>query len=306
MPCQFLSCDWGTSSFRLRLVDVENVAAEIREPSGVRAIFETGAGPPGFAAHLGRKLEEIAAGHSLQPNVPLVISGMASSTIGWKELPYARAPLALDGSGLRVERLRWEPPAWLGETYLVSGVATEREMMRGEECQIIGLMKKTALAGCAQQSILVLPGTHSKHVSIESHCVADFRTYMTGELFELLTRHSVLRATIDTSGSALQFRDAFEEGVRSVDEEGLAVSLFQGRTRGVLGGRDKTSNAAFLSGVLIGAEMSALRNDSRPVVIAAGPELRDLYSIAAKREVIAVEVEDALIAAHRLIIQNFG
>ena len=66
----FLSCDWGTTSFRLRWVSGADgsVLREIREPVGVRGLYEEamrqGAGSHEargevFAGFLGRKLEEI-------------------------------------------------------------------------------------------------------------------------------------------------------------------------------------------------------------------------------------------------------
>lgn len=311
-PSHFYSCDWGTSSFRLRLVDrQENRAiAETRDNTGVRSIFDSATAPlrpRAFAEFLFRKLRELPEGGQ----APLVISGMASSTIGWKDIPYAQAPFALDGFGLRVEQLEWEAPPWLGKTFLVSGVATEREMMRGEETQAVGLMARPELARFRGAATLALPGTHSKHITIENSTVADFRTFMTGELFEVLAKHSVLRATVDGASAAAD-SESFREGVRTGAREGLASNLFQARTRGVLGKATPAENAAFLSGLLIGAELRQT-DWSRPVIVAAGANLAEAYAIAvetlAPAEATRVHippalVEEATIAAHRLILER--
>src|SRR6184192_552896 len=108
MPAQFLSCDWGTSSFRLRLVStatnetlVESFATtgvkELFERANERSVFRAGL----FAEVAANHIKEISLRHSFN-GVPLIISGMASSAIGWKELPYARVQFALDGTGLCV------------------------------------------------------------------------------------------------------------------------------------------------------------------------------------------------------------
>jgi 2-dehydro-3-deoxygalactonokinase len=314
-PREFFSCDWGTSSFRLRLVDREEgrAVAETRDGAGARSIFEsstpeTRAGA--FAAFIGPKLEEIAGGFDCL-NAPLVISGMASSSIGWQEIPYAQAPFSLDGFGLRVEELKWTAPPWLGPTFLVSGVATEREMMRGEETQALGLMARPELARFRGAATLALPGTHSKHLRIENSAVVDFRTFMTGELFEVMAKQSILRATVDGS-SAVADSEVFREGARLGAREKLLGNLFQARTRGVLGKATPAENAAFLSGLLIGAELSEL-DWTRPVIIAAGANLAEAYAIAletiappeaARVHVQPSFVDEAIMAAHRLILER--
>src|SRR5215213_2314484 len=102
LPDKFLSCDWGTSSFRLRLVSTSanEVLAEATAPTGVKDLYERGqlTGTPRhglFAEIVAKHIAEIALRHTLNGQ-PLIISGMASSTIGWKELPYATVPFTLD------------------------------------------------------------------------------------------------------------------------------------------------------------------------------------------------------------------
>ena len=252
MNHDFLSCDWGTTSFRLRWVrGVERkVWREIREPAGIKSLHEEAAkcGAAGnaraeiFARFLRAKLAALFAGEEVpRTTLPLVISGMASSSVGWRELPYGPAPFALDGGCWRAEELHWNKPDWIGPTHLISGHATEHEMMRGEEAEIIGLMAAPELAALRRRCLLILPGTHSKHVRIENESVVDWRTFMTGELFDVLGRHSLLRASVDpdTRPTGAEFseseRAAFREGVLWAREHGLAGGLFRTRTRAVLG-----------------------------------------------------------------------
>lgn len=329
MESDFLSCDWGTTSFRLRWVSGvdRTVIRETREHAGVKRLHadaEAGADRANvFGQFLSRKLETLLAGET-PPGQPLrlVISGMASSSIGWREVPYANAPFPLDERGLRSEELAWGKPNWVGPTYLISGIANEHDMMRGEETEIIGLMSDPSLAALRQRSLLILPGTHSKHVWIEDHSVVDFCTFMTGELFEVLGRHSLLRASVDMdrgTGSALALsdadREAFQEGVRWARDRGLAGGLFRVRTRSVLDRRPLTNNTWFMSGLLIGAEVVSIgeRAKDRTVILAATGELSDLYSLAL--EIVAgstirwirlppEEVEQATVAAHAMFLRS--
>ena len=327
MNLDLLSCDWGTTSFRLRLVSgaERKIVREIRESAGVKSLqdeaLRRGAHGPlergtVFEEYLRQKLDALFANVPKPASpLPLIISGMASSSIGWRELPYARAPFALDGRGLLAEELRWNKPEWIGSTRLVSGVSTEHDMMRGEECEIIGLMSEPALAEFRERSLLILPGTHCKHVWIDKGSVVNFRTYMTGELFEVMSKQSILRASVDPSALAGHYnesgRAAFMEGVLAAKENGLGAGLFQVRTRAVLGRRPLNENTWFLSGLLIGAEVVDISRVAMewPIVLAAARELSEPYAVALRTlhttsrwlQLPPEAVENAVISAHAMI-----
>lgn len=329
----FLSCDWGTTSFRLRWVcgSERRVIREVRENVGIKSLYEEAvrngaetqrARADFFAGFLRTKLNALM-GEKNSPSrgLPLVISGMASSSVGWQELPYAKVPFPLDGRGLHWAELNWNKPDSLGPTYLISGIATGCDMMRGEETEIIGLMAESNRTALHERCLLILPGTHSKHVRIRDGSVVDFRTYMTGELFEVLGRQSLLRASVNLDeqrrSDSLSEADrvAFQEGVRWVKDHGLAGGLFRVRTRTVLGGRPARENTWFLSGLLIGAELASIdwHGEIGMVVLAAARALSRLYALAL--EIIAEgsaewmqlpsdEVERATVTAHALFLQN--
>ena len=330
---EFLSCDWGTTSFRLRRVSGSegNVIREIREHAGIKDLYEEaargGAGTEAdragvFARFLSSNLKTLLAGkRAPERALPLVISGMASSSIGWRELPYAKAPFSLDGRDWRWEELKWENPSWVGTTFLISGVANGLDIMRGEETEIIGLMSDPSLARLRRRSLLILPGTHSKHVWIDNQSVVDFRTFMTGELFEVLGRHSILRASVNLGMQAVikslagADRTAFRDGVRWGADRSMAGGLFRGRTRTVLDRRPLSDNTWFLSGVLIGAELEGIgkSSENRPVILGAAGRLSQLYKLAL--EIVAPptlewthlppkKVEHATLAAHAIFLQK--
>ena len=333
MNRDFLSCDWGTTSFRLRRVAGPDraVIREIREQAGVKSLHEEAlrsgeeieaARAKVFARFLNRKVEALLAGETTPAHkLPLVISGMASSSVGWRELPYAKTPFPLDGSGVRSQELNWSKPEWLGPVYLISGVATACDMMRGEETEVIGLMSDVSLAALRERSLLILPGTHSKHVWIENQSVVDFRTFMTGELFEVLGRQSLLKASIDagarTGNDSLSGPDraAFQEGVAWAKDHGLAGGLFRVRTRAVLNRCSVADNTWFFSGLLIGAELESIGRaaGNRPVILGATHGLAELYGLALdtvvgraiqRMQLPPEQVEHAAIAAHALFLQN--
>lgn len=271
----FVACDWGTSRLRLRWRCPDGGRRETASDEGAARLAALGGDrAEAFAGALRRALGRLGASEGL----PVVVSGMAGSSIGWRELPYARLPFALDGAGVLSEQV-------LPGVHLVSGVRGASDMMRGEETQALGWAEQ---AGDALPSVatLVLPGTHSKHLRVESGAVTAIATFLTGELFEVLGRHSVLRHSIDAEAfgpadSGDGEATAFDEGVAASGRMALGAALFQVRVRQVLHGRPAAANRAFLSGLLIGAELRALPGDDTPIVLAAGSGLRDSYTRAA-------------------------
>jgi 2-dehydro-3-deoxygalactonokinase len=219
-----------------------------------------------------------------------MVSGMASSSVGWRELPFARAPLNLDGAGILIDsfELRLDAVSWM-RIHLVSGVRAEADMMRGEETEILGIFADGRHAQIAEDGIVVLPGTHSKHVRLRHRQLTGFRTYMTGELFDVISAQSLLRASVQTADGVASStlsepacREAFAAGVREASLSALAAGLFQTRVRTVLQNVPPLVNRWFLSGLLVGSELVELAagESHTPVLLAAGEPLNAAYCLA--------------------------
>lgn len=277
-PTAFFSCDWGTTSFRLRWIEPGfTVAREVVSDTGCKLLHDQAlASGEDRAKRFERHIMDVLAEWQrfVSRPLPLVISGMASSTIGWREVPYLEGPLNLDATNLRFHEIEWPQPECVSRTFLIGGVAIHPEMMRGEEVEAIGL-----LAGLPpRNAVLLLPGTHSKHLNVHGQRVTAIRTCMTGELFDLLSRHSILRNSVFL-GDAPRDRAAFDEGVRWVAQHGLLQSLFRVRTRAVLDRLPASANSCFLSGLLIGAELCGLPSTVHLLLAGAG-KFAELYAQA--------------------------
>ena len=245
--------------------------------------------PARYCSVLDAALRRLAARHR-QPldDLSVVISGMASSSIGWQELPYARLPLALDGQGLEWRELPRPAGFPAARLVLISGAATARDVLRGEETQALGLFRLEQFSKASSRALVILPGTHSKHLRIDAGRIDDFHTFMTGELFEVLASHSILRHSVahDSSLDLLatdELLSAFRGGVEQAAELPLSAALFQVRTRQLLDAQTDASNRAFLSGVLVGSELAHLRRSEfsgYPLVLFAAGPLADCYATA--------------------------
>ena len=333
-PDTFFSCDWGTTSFRLREVNRSDgrIVQELREASGARSLLEQCREGDSicreqvFAEFLQDRLQRIlptSAPAALRKPVRVFISGMASSSVGWRDIAYSLGPMALDGSTLRKEVL---PLSLAGgrtaEVHLISGVVFAEEMMRGEETEVLGLFTEGQYSALRTAARVILPGTHSKHVLIENSQITKARTFMTGELFDVLSSHSLLKASVlrasgtDTIGSLEEpvCRKAFLEGVDMAAADGLSASLFQTRTRTVLHKVPTRVNRWFLSGLLIGSELSTLVSDPAdlPILLAATELVSVAYRNALERLdllgkttiVAPEEMAMASVRGHRLLLDR--
>jgi 2-dehydro-3-deoxygalactonokinase len=283
----FFSCDWGTSMFRLRLVDAVNagILSEIKTGYGIATAFESwkqnGADQNErtsfYQSYLFDQVNKIATEFKGSVgNAPIVLSGMASSSIGMLELRYKKLPFRCDGSDLVVHNI--QAKQGMPSQIIISGVQSEIDVIRGEE---------TILAGCDietddKEQLFVFPGTHSKHISVKDGWVKDITTYMTGELFDLLSNRSILSASVkkDTGEQSIDDR-FFAEGVQKGITFNLMNSIFHVRTNQLFGKASPEENYHYLSGLLIGHELKALtRNKEITVTLVCGTSLKKAYMSA--------------------------
>lgn len=243
---ELVAVDWGTSSFRLSLLDGAGRLLEQR-------VSGRGVGQMRQEELLPFLHGEIAKLPGRARALPVILCGMAGSNIGLQNVPYHPCPV--DPQQLAASLAPLEEADL--NAHIIPGLSTrtaggELEVMRGEETQIVGWLAQASEEE-RQSSWLCLPGTHAKWVNIEKGEVQQFSTAITGELYALLNKHSVL-----VQGEQKFSRQAFDSGVAASDENpDLAFNLFSTRTR-VLDQRLPPSEAAaYLSGLLIGSEIRA-------------------------------------------------
>lgn len=284
---QFLSCDWGTSSFRLKLVETDpvRIVAEVQNDQGILATHsawqQNGSQQDRslfYASVIESAISQLEVKVKIRlSGVPVVVSGMASSSLGMVNLPYKHVPFKTDGSDLELTRIK--PSAGFDHDIVVlSGVCTETDVMRGEETQLVGAVDPELM----REQVFIFPGTHSKHIVVRNSQVVDFRTYMTGELFSMLSKNSTLAEAV-RGISNLNDKDGiqhFREGVNESERSNLLNSLFTVRTRFLLQKYSGTLNQSYLSGLLIGSELRALAKPEIEGITLVSSSMRDQYEIA--------------------------
>ena len=245
---QFVAADWGTTHLRAYLAE--------RDASGTVSVVDRRTGPgitsiePGeFADCLwGIVADWITTGETTR----VLVSGMASSTIGWAEVPYVDCPTDAAGIAAATRDVAF------GEATatLVGGVRCTNplglaDVMRGEELQTFG-----ALPAATADAIVVLPGTHNKWVYVRNGEIVHFLTALTGELFALLNERSVLVPDVPQVFDANVF-DVGLAAIRVHGPERLLNLLFSTRSRQLSGELPPEHSAAYVSGLLIGADVAA-------------------------------------------------
>jgi 2-dehydro-3-deoxygalactonokinase len=242
-PACAVGIDWGTTNRRGYLLDTAGRSLAVHtDDDGMLAARGR------FAESLHAMLEALGA-HDAP--LPVLMAGMVGSASGWVEVPYARIGAPLSTLAGQLHRFDHHGRSLA----IVPGCMLDREgrvdVMRGEETQLLG-----AQALGHGDGWYVLPGTHSKWVRMEAGAIADFATFMTGELFALLNQHGTLAAALagPTPPGLPPDGQAFELALRAAAGGALSNSLFGCRARVVTGRLRPEAARDHLSGLLIGAE----------------------------------------------------
>ena len=245
MTADWIAVDWGTSNLRAWHLGQGRILNQAEAPEGMARLT-----PPEFEPALLRLIGPWLAEGQV---TPALIAGMAGSRQGWVETPYRAVPCKpVDRASLMAVPVQ-DPRLTV---QIVPGLMQARpaDVMRGEEVQIAGAL---ALAP-KFDGVICLPGTHGKWVHVSAGEVVSFQTQMTGELFDLLSRQSVLRHGIATDGwDDAAFDSALSDALSR--PERIGARLFALRAEGLLQGLPPQAARARLSGLLIGMELAAAR-----------------------------------------------
>ena len=211
-----LVIDWGTTRFRAYLIDSAGAVLDrVESHEGVMAVK-----PGGFPAVLAIRCGSWLARH---PDLPVVMAGMIGSRNGWVEAPYRACPATAHDIASAMQSVD------IGNgriAHIIPGCSfrdqtNTPDVMRGEETLALG-------AG-SDNGLVILPGTHSKWVRMDKGVIAEFATFMTGEIYAALLNNTIL-GTLKTEPSN---QSGFAKGLASSKRDGgLTHQAFAARGRG--------------------------------------------------------------------------
>ena len=274
----WIAVDWGTSHLRVWAMRGGVPVAAVTSDKGMST--------------LERNMFEPALLDVIEPwlgqgRMTVVACGMVGSRQGWAEAAYAAVPATPVSSNLTRAATRDARLA----VHILPGLKQDApaDVMRGEETQIAGFLAQSPGFG----GVICLPGTHTKWVQVSAGEIVSFRTFMTGELFALLSKQSVLRHSVGEGWDGTAFGEAVGEALSR--PEATAARLFSLRAETLLHGLDPGAARARLSGTLIGAELAAARPYwlGQDVVIIGAAGLSARYAEALAIQGLEAKIVDA-------------
>lgn len=250
---RWIAADWGTSTLRVRAIGAGgDILAEAASDQGTGNLA-----PGGFEPALLRLV-----GPWLGPGVtPVLAAGMVGARQGWVEAGHRAVPCTPLPKAGAVRAPANDPRL---AVWIAPGLSQARpaDIMRGEETRIAGALALWP----GFDGVFCLPGPHSRWARISAGEVVGFQTFLTGELFALLSRRSVLRHSLgdgETDGDTAEDtdEDAFDEALSDAlsRPERAAARLFSIRAESLLSGLAPAAARGRLSGLLIGMELAGAR-----------------------------------------------
>lgn len=220
----------------------------------------------------------------------IVASGMITSNVGLIELGHLMAPAGLPELAKGMVEVTL-PNVCAKPIWFIPGIRNQianiglhnieaMDMMRGEEVEVMGLLKRLVLNTAA---VIALPGSHSKFVHLDAQqritgCV----TTLAGELLQVVTQHTILAEALDADFADELDIEMLLAGAASAKNLGLGRACFMVRTLSQFTVYQRNARANFLLGAILGADLLTLRNStamrmnpSTQFVITGKPMLRE-------------------------------
>ena len=276
---EWIAVDWGTSRLRAWAMQGATVLSQADSGDGMASLSSDQ-----FESAL---LDQISPWLGSDP-VQVVACGMVGARQGWAEAPYVAVPCTATPDGFARPAVQ----AANLSVHIIPGVRQDdpADVMRGEETQIAGYLA----ANPRFDGVICMPGTHTKWVNVSAGKVDSFQTCMTGELFALLSKQSVLRHSLSGDGWS---DDAFDAALSEclTRPASFGARLFELRAADLLQGQAAADAKARLSGMLIGLELASAKAYwlGQQVVLIGDARLSALYQKGLGAQGMAATLADA-------------
>ena len=278
----WIAVDWGSSNLRVWALDRRHKILDSFSSNDGMLSLETGDFEPLL-------LKQISNWVANDVNIPVLCCGMVGAKQGWMEAPYATVPYNLMQETDSVKVICSDNRL---DVRILGGLKQNNpaDVMRGEETQIRGFLSDFA----DFDGVVCLPGTHTKWVHVSAGEVISFRTFISGELFALMSEYSVLKHSVNSEGwSDQEFKSAVSESISNPQK--IFSHFFNLRADDLLNNVAKPVLRSKLSGYIIGAELAGAKPYwlGQNVVILADNNLSKIYKAALEVQGIFAQEVDA-------------
>jgi 2-dehydro-3-deoxygalactonokinase len=247
-----IALDWGTSSLRAYLLGSDGSALDTKNSQAGLMNLPAGGFDQAFEDACGVWLDAHA-------RLPVIAAGMVGSAQGWIEAPYVDTPAGADALVAGIVTVKTKRGV---SVHVVPGVIERGALpnvMRGEETQIFGALASEPSLSGPHGALIGLPGTHAKWAFVADERIERFYTFMTGDMFSALCKHTILGRTMNLD--APHDEAAFLRGVdvaRDAGHPGVLATMFSTRTLGLTHQLSADQQRSYLSGLLIGHELRGM------------------------------------------------
>jgi 2-dehydro-3-deoxygalactonokinase len=282
---KIITIDAGTSNVRIRLVDGKNITLETKSGNGVKI------GKEKFKEKLYESLKEFIKENNIDINSIecILASGMITSPLGLQEIPHIHVPVSLN----KISQNLVSSNLYEFNIYLIPGVKIEKEyfkdnniksidVIRGEEVEVFGILEETTIN---EPVLIILPGSHNKFIEVKNNEIIDLTTTMSGEILELMTKHSILKVSVGENYA----KELDNKFLRLGNDAGYKYGINQGAfmLRGLdLGGKFSLNEKQnYLLGLVLSEDIKILEHNKfldkyKKIIIAGGNNLaKGLYEL---------------------------
>jgi len=284
---RYITIDGGTTNTRISLIVDRKCLRTVRLNAGARACIDRRAEYESeIKSAIARILEEFKLKEC--DILRIIASGMITSEFGLYELPHLRAPAGIRELHNSMAEVSFPSISEIPFVF-IRGIRLESEdidavdMMRGEETELMGLMKLCP-HDSVNDSVFILPGSHSKIVIIDKNGMIDsFSTMLTGEMIMALSQGTILKDAVDLT---LEGYDelALTEGFLYAQEAGLNKALFKVRILKNIFKKTPLEVYSFYIGAVLSAEIShIIKTQTRSVIIGGKQQIKEAMALLISR-----------------------
>ena len=247
IKAKWIAVDWGTTHMRAWAIGEEDNVLAFRESNEGMKDLQQNQFEPVLLKLIESWLDDTKV-------TTVIACGMVGSKQGWVETPYLKTPcVPIDNQQLAIATTKDNRI----KVNFVPGVMQNNlaDIMRGEETQIAGFINKNT----DFNGVVCLPGTHTKWVNVKEGQITSFKTFMTGELFGVISNHTLIRHSISIKGwNQAGFEAGIHEGFNKPGS--IASDLFSLRAESIVNDLDRDEARSTLSGLLLGVELNGAQS----------------------------------------------
>jgi len=266
IKAKWIAADWGTTHIRAWAIGEEDNVLAFRESNEGMKDLQQNQFEPVLLKLIESWLDDTKV-------TTVIACGMVGSKQGWVETPYLKTPcVPIDNQQLAIATTKDNRI----KVNFVPGVMQNNlaDIMRGEETQIAGFINKNP----DFNGVVCLPGTHTKWVNVKEGQITSFKTFMTGELFGVISNHTLIRHSISIKGwNQAGFEAGIHEGFNNPGS--IASDLFSLRAESIVNDLDCDQARSTLSGLLLGVELNGAQTfwENSNVIIIGSQLLSNNY-----------------------------